>query len=217
MIPVLDWYAPSLHDDAEGGVAAGSVSDIVSLLKTGVSPRGSALGPMAEVVYSSTQHWSEADLRAVAVFMQSLPRDKVTVSANANANANANAKDEVRVDVGKGRKLYEQQCADCHGAQGEGAMPSVLASGASDTSPGDRWAYPPLAGNRAVTMDSAVNLVRIVRSGGFAPATAGHPRPYGMPPFELSNEDMAAVLSYIRTSWGNHAAPVSASSVLSGK
>jgi len=204
MIPVLNWYAPSLHDDAEGGVAAGALNEVVSLLKTGVSPRGSALGPMAEVVSSSTQHWSDADLRAVAVFLQSLPRDKVPVSARA----------EVRVDLSKGRKLYERHCADCHGAQGEGAKAE---SAVSNVEQGGPWAYPPLAGNRAVTMGSAVNLVRVVRSGGFAPSTAGHPRPYGMPPFDLNNDDMAAVISYIRTSWGNQAAPISASGVLSGK
>lgn len=204
MIPVLNWYAPSLHDPSEGSVADWSLGEIVGLLKTGVSPRGSTLGPMAEVVYTSLQHWSEDDLRAIAVFLQSLPRDKVPVSA----------KGEVRVDLSKGRKLYDRHCADCHGAQGEGARPG---GAVVDAVQGERWAYPPLAGNRAVTMDSTANLVRMVRSGGFAPSTAGHPRPYGMPPFDLSNDDMAAVLSYIRTSWGNQAAPVSASGVLSGK
>ena len=52
--------------------------------------------------------------------------------------------------------------------------------------------------------------------GGFAPATAGNPRPYGMPPFlqVLSDADIAAVLSHIRASWGNEAEPVSAVQVL---
>ena len=42
-------------------------------------------------------------------------------------------------------------------------------------------------------------------------ATRGNPRPYGMPPFAttLSDADVAAVLSYVRSSWSNKAAPVS--------
>jgi mono/diheme cytochrome c family protein len=56
------------------------------------------------------------------------------------------------------------------------------------------------------------NLIRIVLSGGFLPATQGNPRPYGMPPFShvMNDADIAAVLSYVRASWGNDAPAVSA-------
>ena len=201
MIPMQGWYAPSLHSAAEAGVAEWSVQQVVDLLKTGVSVQAtadgstyaSALGPMADVVYRSTQHWTEADLRSTAEFLKSLP------SAPSNAPSSP-SRVAVSVDLNKGKKIYENQCADCHGGQGEG-----------------RGAYPPLAGNRAVTMNATTNLVRILRSGGFPPATAGNPRPYSMPPFELSGDDMAAVVSYIRGAWGNKAAPISAAEVLSGK
>jgi mono/diheme cytochrome c family protein len=51
----------------------------------------------------------------------------------------------------------------------------------------------------------------VVRHGGFLPATAGNPRPYGMPPFGhvLDDNDIAAVLTYVRGSWGNDAPAVS--------
>jgi mono/diheme cytochrome c family protein len=64
-------------------------------------------------------------------------------------------------------------------------------------------------------MESAVNPIRMVLNGGYPPQTAGNPRPYGMPPFAqiLSDEQIAAVVSYIRVSWGNHGQPVSASDV----
>jgi mono/diheme cytochrome c family protein len=96
----------------------------------------------------------------------------------------------------QGAKLYGQHCASCHGERGEGA-------------PG---AYPALAGNRAVTLPVTANLVQVVLYGGFPPATRGNPRPYGMPPFAttLSDADVAAVLTYVRGSWGNKAAPVDA-------
>jgi mono/diheme cytochrome c family protein len=62
-----------------------------------------------------------------------------------------------------------------------------------------------------VTLPVTSNLVQVVLAGGFAPATAGNPRPYGMPPFAtvLGDDDVAAVLSHVRRSWGNQAAPVS--------
>jgi mono/diheme cytochrome c family protein len=67
-----------------------------------------------------------------------------------------------------------------------------------------------LAGNRAVTMASATLPIRTVLVGGFAPATAGHPQPYGMPPFGgvLSDTDVAAVVTHIRQAWGPRATVV---------
>ncbi|MDP3604537.1 MAG: cytochrome c, partial [Polaromonas sp.] len=159
---------------------------IVDLLKTGVSPRASATGPMAEVVLRSTQYLSDADLGAMAQFLKELaPPAPAAVPAAPAAPA---------AMLSQGVKLYEKHCAQCHGEQGRGV-------------PG---AYPALAGNRAVTMPQTANLVQIVLNGGYAPATAGNPRPFGMPPFvlELGDSDIAAVLTHIRQSWGNQAGVV---------
>ncbi len=191
LIPMQNWYAPSLTSAAEAGVADWSTADIAALLKTGVSPRGSVLGPMAEVVLHSTQHLSDADLTAMAVFLQSLPptaADKPATMAPGNSTV-----------AQAGARLYEQHCAQCHGEQGRGV-------------PG---AYPPLAGNRAVTMDATANLVQVVLNGGYAPATAGNPRPFGMPPFVLvmNDTELAALLTYLRSAWGNQASAVTATEV----
>jgi mono/diheme cytochrome c family protein len=64
-------------------------------------------------------------------------------------------------------------------------------------------------------MAEPVNAIRIVLNGGFAPSTAGNPRPYGMPPYGpiLSDEEVAAVVSYVRSSWGNVAGGVTAAQV----
>ncbi|MGH6627449.1 MAG: c-type cytochrome [Burkholderiaceae bacterium] len=190
LIPMQNWYAPSLASPVEAGVADWDAKHIVSLLQTGVSPRGTAIGPMAEVVLHSTQHLSADDLGAMATFLKALPP--------ASPNSGKAPPKAPPVDpkfAALGAKLYQQHCVQCHGAQGQGV-------------PG---AYPPLAGNRAVTMPTAVNLVQFVLNGGYAPATAGNPRPFGMPPFVLvlGNNDIAAVLTHLRTSWGNQASPVS--------
>lgn len=195
LIPVQNWYAPSLRSADEAGVAEWSTQEVVDLLKTGRSARGSAMGPMAEVVARSTQHLNDADLNAMAVYLQSLPQHGARRSRAAQADRAAAGSPDSR-----GGKLYEQHCAQCHGPAGEGAA----------------GLYPPLAGNRAVSMDSAANLIRIVQGGGYLPATAGNPRPFGMPPFAhvLDEADTAAVLSYVRGAWGNDAAPVTPLEVL---
>ena len=72
-------------------------------------------------------------------------------------------------------------------------------------------AYPALAGNRAVNLPVTANLVQVLLGGGFPPATAANPRPFGMPPYAtiLNDEDVAAVVSHIRMSWGNSSGAVS--------
>ncbi len=71
--PVENWYAPSLNSKREAGVADWDAQHVVALLKNGTSPRGSVMGPMADVVYRSTQYLSDADLQAMAVFLKQLP------------------------------------------------------------------------------------------------------------------------------------------------
>jgi mono/diheme cytochrome c family protein len=64
-------------------------------------------------------------------------------------------------------------------------------------------------------MDPAVNVIRVVLYGGYPPGTAGNPQPFGMPPFaqDLSDDQIADVISFIRASWGNRGSLVSADQV----
>jgi mono/diheme cytochrome c family protein len=164
---------------------SGTDEQLIELLRTGQSAQGTALGPMAAVVRQSTQHWRDDDLRATAAYLRSLPPGAAVTAASTGANSN-------------GERLYAERCASCHGERGQG-VPKI---------------YPALAGNATTLQPTVVNLVQVLRHGGFAPATAAHPRPFGMPPSELSEAQMADVLSYVRQAWGNHAAPVSVIDVL---
>ena len=194
LIPVQNWYAPSLASAGEAGVAGWNVGNVIALLKTGTSEQGSVLGPMADVVSRSTQHLAEADLRAIAVFLKGLPQSEPAIPAPAPPDPAV---------MTRGADLYKNRCAECHGDKGQGA----------------RGAYPPLAGNRKVTMARAANLVRVIFEGGFPPTTLGNPRPYGMPPFghALSNAEIAAVATYVRNAWGNRATAVSELDVIAIK
>ena len=191
LIPVLGWYAPSLTSNAEAGLGDWDTEHIVALLHTGVSPRATVFGPMAEVVRQSLQHLEVADVRAMAVYLKSLPDTPPPVKAAPRDTSEAATR-----QLAQGAKLYDTHCASCHQADGKGVPPG----------------YPPLAGNRAILTDSPVNAIRIVLNGGFAPGTAGNPRPYGMPPYGplLNDGEVAAVVSHLRASWGNNAPAVTA-------
>lgn len=191
LMPAGGWYAPSLASPAEAGLQGWPREQAVRLLKTGMSAHAAVSGPMAEVVFASTQHLADADLEAMARYLATLPQREPPRPAFEAASADT---------LALGSRLYGQHCAACHGAQGEGAG----------------GLYPALAGNRAVTLAVPNNLVQMIRRGGFPPTTAGNPRPFGMPPFGqvLSDAETAAVATYIRQSWGHAASEVTPLQVL---
>jgi mono/diheme cytochrome c family protein len=191
LIPMQNWYAPSLTSNKEAGLGDWSIEDITDLLKTGISARGAVYGPMAEVVYNSLQYLSDDDTRAMAVYLKGIAQ-----SSPPAVPTSAVPTQESSLLMSLGRTVYDARCASCHGAQGEGKPPH----------------YPPLAGNQSIQMESAVNAIRMVLNGGFPPGTADNPMPYGMPPFagSLSDNEVAAVVTYIRTAWGNRGTVVAA-------
>jgi len=192
-LPGQRWQAPSLTDPQQLAAGRRSADELVQLLKTGLSDRAAVMGPMAEVVADSTQHLTDADLHAMVAYLQSLAPADHTAPA---AHAALPPRDGATLD--QGRRLYADHCSSCHGSQGQGA-------------PG---AYPALAGNPTVTLPDPANLVQAITGGGFPPATAGNPRPYGMPAFDLPHEDLAALATWLRASWGHDAAPVTPVQVL---
>lgn len=190
LIPMQNWYAPSLTSNKEAGLGDWSIKDIVDLLGAGISARGAVYGPMAEVVYNSLQYLTPEDLRAMAVYLKSIGQGSPPPPVTSNL-----PRTESRLLLSLGKTVYDQHCASCHGANGEGMPPY----------------YPPLAQNQSIQMESAVNPIRMVLNGGIPPGTDRDPRPYGMPPFAqtLSDDEVAAVVTYIRVSWGNRGGPVS--------
>jgi len=182
------WYAPPLADPDQAGLQQWSIADAAAFLQSGKAEHAALMGPMADVVYDSLQHWTDDDALAAATYLKTIapqevesPLRLIRLSEKGAANAMA-----------EGRVLYREHCAECHGDDGQG-----------DTG------APALAGNRTVTMDDPVNVANMIRMGGFPPATTGNPQPYGMPPFHgLSERELAALVSYIRGSWGNDAPPV---------
>jgi cytochrome c oxidase cbb3-type subunit II len=102
-------------------------------------------------------------------------------------------------NAAKGEALYAANCAACHQASGEGV-------------PG---AFPPLKGSGVVNKDDAAKHLRIVLDGMQGGKAGGVVYRSTMPPFAavLSDADIADIIDYERSSWGNHGKPVSAAQV----
>lgn len=193
-----NWYAPSLYSRKEASVIDWNLEDIIELLSSGVSKHANVSGPMATVVQQSLQYWSPQDIRAMAVYLKSLP-DKTARENVRYPEMPENAKQY----LAQGEKVYEKHCQDCHGELGQG-VPDI---------------YPALANNRSVTLPVPLNLIRAVLNGGYPPTTHLNPQPYGMPPFQqlLRDEEIAQVISYIRNAWGNQAGLVTIVDVDQGR
>ncbi len=192
---VIDgWYAKNLRGDKDG-LGQWSEADIVSFLKTGSTDRTAAFGDMAEVVQHSTQYLTDDDLTAIAHYLKSLPASKEQPSVSAaTQTASSSAGDHLT----HASAAYEEFCVTCHRADGGGVT----------------RIFPALAGNDVVDTADATSLVHIIVSGGRRPRTADRPNAFAMPAFKtLDDRDVAAIVTYIRTAWGNSAGSVSADQV----
>lgn len=180
------WYAPSLISPLEAGMGDWLIDAIVELLSTGITSHAVTSGPMATIVRQSLQHLSADDMRAMAVYLQSIGKKE---TGSQSPKKIPEMPEAVRKYLALGELVYEKHCQDCHGESGQG-VPNI---------------YPPLAGNRSVTMASPLNTIRSVLYGGYPPSTKGNPRPYGMPPYQhiIRDTEIAQVVSYIRNAWGN--------------
>lgn len=182
--------APNLTASPHG-LGAWSEDDIASYLKYGVSSRARLFGTMNEVVLNSTRHLTEADTRAMAVYLKSLP-----------AAADTGSRPGRKV-MELGAKQYDIHCGTCH-------LPTGL--GSDDTGP-------PLAGSAFAQAPDPSSLIDLVINGPRLPSeqpSTQWQRPWqSMTPFgqKLSDEQAAALFSYLRNSWGNQASAVSAEDI----
>jgi mono/diheme cytochrome c family protein len=103
-----------------------------------------------------------------------------------------------------GKTLFNTNCSTCHQENGQG-QPNV---------------FPPLAGNTEVTAKDPTQIIGYVLHGISSPkAVMGKPYAGGMPPWKgtLSNAEIAAILTYVRSAWGNKGTPVTEKQVAAVK
>ena len=182
------WFAPRLDGATRGGLKSWSVEDIAEYLQSGRNAHSHAGGPMAQVVLNSTSHFSDADARAVAVYLKDMSAGPPEATIGPPAAA----------QMTNGEKLYKGSCVACHEVDGSGA-PRI---------------YPPLPGNANLQSADALSTIRIVLDGAETITTTRAPNTGSMPAYDkMSDQDVADVVTYIRNAWGNAAPAVAAADV----
>jgi mono/diheme cytochrome c family protein len=176
------WFAPEITGGSAFGLGKWLVEDVVAYLKTGHNRLAAASGPMAEEVADSTSRMSDADLEAIAVFL----KDEPGLSSDGTP---LSPRDPAMV---AGGAIYLDRCAACHKQDGQG-VPYLI---------------PDLARASSIVAREPTSLLRVVIHGSQSAATPSEPTGPSMPAFgwQLTDEQIAAVTSYVRNSW-DHAAP----------
>lgn len=191
-----NWYAPNLRGAANAGLGRWSEQDIVSFLKTGRGHETVAYGAMGPAVEESLQYLSDTDAHAIARYLKSLPARADSGDYAPRKPTRDGVAHGVQGSVPElpGAGLYANFCARCHQADGGGVS----------------GRYPRLAGSSMVLGPDASSMVRLVLEGGHSPKIDGGPPMVAMPAFgaQLDDGQIAAVLSFVRNSWGNRAAGV---------
>jgi mono/diheme cytochrome c family protein len=182
------WFAPNITNDPRRGIGGWSVNQIVSYLKTGHNKTSAATGLMSETLNLSTSKMSDADLKAIAVYLKDQPQQQT---------ASADPPDQAVMKTGA--HIYADECSACHGPDGKGT-------------PG---LFPSLNGSPVVQQTDPTTLLHVVLRGALSVGTTLAPTGPAMPQFGwiLNDDQIAGLLTYIRNAWGNSAPPVSASKV----
>lgn len=183
-----NWVAPDLTANRRTGLGGWSRAELVQYLKTGRNDRANASGPMAEVISYSTSLMSDADLGAIATFLESQPASPASAPAQADPAA-----------MRRGAAVYSDACASCHLEEGRGQ-------------PGY---FPPLGNDAVLQQANPSGVLHMILAGTRTAPTLARPTPLSMPSFawKLTDQEIADVTTYIRNSWGNRASPVAAGDV----
>jgi mono/diheme cytochrome c family protein len=182
------WSAPNLTS-AASGLGSWSVDDIATYLKEGRNAHVSVSGPMNEVIMNSTRHLTDADVRAMAVYLKSLPANEAGMTAPASDDAMA-----------AGSLLYDVHCGTCH-------LPTGAGSEDTGTS---------LAGvSPLVQANDPASLINIILYGPPLPEPPLPAKWKKMEPFgeKLTDEEVAQLASFVRGSWNNKAGAVTPAQV----
>jgi mono/diheme cytochrome c family protein len=183
------WYASDLRSDPLVGLGGWSESDVVVFLKSGHNDHATVFGSMLDAFNNSTQFMDASDLKAVARYLKTLgPREPAAAPSYRydSATEHAFATGDLRA---RGAGLYLNQCSSCHGLDGKGYGQLL----------------PPLAGSITLSQRDPSSLLNLILNGSGRIVANGIPDAYRMPPFRvlLSDQEIAELASFVRSSWGN--------------
>ncbi|HMF24785.1 MAG TPA: cytochrome c [Pseudolabrys sp.] len=187
------WRAYNITSDRGTGIGDDEV--LAYLAKGHTMGRGTASGPMAEVVDHSLSQMEPADIRALVTYLRSIPAVASSEPATIAPPAPASPKEGGAVADALGRKVFEQACASCHSW-----------TGVSELSP-----FATISGSRAVNDPTATNVAQIIISGTRRLA----PGAMSMPAFgsTYTDTEIAAVANYVTGRFGSSASKLTAKDV----
>ena len=189
------WLAYNITSDRGTGIGSWSDDEVLAYLSKGhAAGRGTASGPMGEVVDHSLSLMDPADIRALVIYLRSIPAIASSEPATIAPPAPASPK-EGEVANALGHKVFAQACASCHSWTGV----SSLSSSAT------------ISGSRAVNDPTATNVAQIVVSG----TQRLTPGSMSMPAFGsiYSDTEIAAVANYVTARFGSAASKLTAKDV----
>ncbi|WP_455947649.1 c-type cytochrome [Lelliottia jeotgali] len=194
-----DWYAPNITSHPISGIGGWTDDELAQYLKTGrAEGKGQAGGGMAEAVTNSLSKLRDEDISAIVTYLRTVPavvdKDATRAAFAWGDAATAPGEPAIRgtdAPIASGAVLYSGLCASCHGSRGEGSNDGY---------------YPSLVHNSTVGMVRPQNLVATIIGGIDREVDGEHVL---MPHFSegsyvqaLSDADIAAVATYVRTTFG---------------
>jgi len=194
-----DWYAPNITSHPISGIGGWTDDELGQYLKTGrAEGKGQAGGGMAEAVTNSLSKLRDEDISAIVTYLRTVPavadKDATRAAFAWGDAATAPGEPAIRgtdAPIASGAVLYSGLCASCHGSRGEGSNDGY---------------YPSLVHNSTVGMVRPQNLVATIIGGIDREVDGEHVL---MPHFSegsyvqaLSDADIAAVATYVRTTFG---------------
>jgi mono/diheme cytochrome c family protein len=182
------WFAPDLTPNKRTGLGGWSRADILEFLKTGHNARAQASGEMGEVVAFSTSQLTDQDLGAIATYLADQPASPAQSVTQPDPAV-----------MRQGQAIWQDACSACHRMDGSG-VPRF---------------FPPMPGSANLQQRDPTTILHVVLTGVRTTPNDQAPTSLSMPSYgwKLTDDQIAAVLTYARNSWGNQASPVSASQV----
>jgi cytochrome c oxidase cbb3-type subunit 2 len=195
IMPSFNWMF-EVVDRAPPGVSAVPLPKAYAPAHGVVVPSHEAQALAAYLASLKQPPMSEAEGAGGGLAMAGTASGVGTASAPASASVTAPAGG---YDLAKGAALFTANCSACHQASGEGL-------------PG---AFPSLKGDAVVNKDDASKHIETVLNGLHDAKVGGVVYASAMPPFAatLSDADIANIIDFERSSWGNHGKPVVAAQV----
>lgn len=183
-----NWYAPDITPNKRTGIGAWTPDDLREFFREGRNVHSAASGEMGEAVQFSTSQMTDADLGAIVTYLNDLQPSPDTVVPAPDKTV-----------MHQGEAIWRDQCAACHRADAQGVP---------------RY-FPPLQSNAMVQQSNPTTIIHYILAGASKAPTSKAPSQMAMPAFgwKLDDQQIAAVATYARNSWGNSAPAVQQSQV----